>query len=298
MRELWNRFTSNPTIESWLVDKPIEIGLTLISALLLHWILRKLITRAAELNIRNHLAKLPIGRKEEPDVLAATREMRRQARVRTLAVVARNAVSVFIWSWASLSILGKLGVNVAPLIASAGVVGVTLGFGAQSLVKDFLSGIFMLIEDQYGVGDTIDIGEAVGVVEDVSLRLTTVRDINGTLWFVRNGEILRVGNFSQDYAVAIINTPVSLTANTQDAIEVVTTATKRACEEISDVLLDEPTIDGINTVAVDHMMIRTRIKTLPNKQWMVQRHIAAALVAALAKAGIPTPRVTNPPLEP
>ncbi len=293
MTELWNRFISNPAIEDWLVEKPIEVCLTLFSALVLHWILRKLINKAADINIKNHWAKLPLGRRDEPDAMAATKEMRRQARVRTLAVVARSAVSVFIWVWASLSILGTLGVNVAPLIASAGVVGVALGFGAQSLVKDFLSGIFMLIEDQYGVGDTIDIGEATGVVEDVSLRLTTVRDINGTLWFVRNGEILRVGNFSQDYAMAIINTPVSLTASAQDAIDVVTEATKEACESISDLLLDDPIIDGINTVAVDHMMIRTRVKTLPNKQWEVQRHIAAALMAALTEAGIPTPRATS-----
>lgn len=223
--------------------------------------------------------------------LNATKELRRQSRIKTLAAVARSAASIFIWVWAALSILGTLGVNVAPLIASAGVVGVALGFGAQSLVKDFLSGIFMLIEDQYGVGDTIDIGEAVGTVEDVSLRLTTLRDVHGTLWFVRNGEILRVGNFSQEFAVALINTPVSLGADTQHAIDVIAIAAKKACEDeaLKDLLLEEPIIDGVNAVKVDHMLIRTRIRTLPDKQWVVERHVSAALINALAQAGIPTP---------
>ena len=96
--------------------------------------------------------------------------------------------------------LSELGVNIAPIIASAGIIGVALGFGAQTLVKDFLSGIFMIFEDQYGVGDVVDVGEASGTVEAVSLRVTRLRDVNGTVWYVRNGEILRVGNMSQNWA--------------------------------------------------------------------------------------------------
>mgnify|MGYP002651783288 CR=1 FL=1 len=107
-----------------------------------------------------------------------------------------------IWVWAALAVLSEIGVNVAPLIASAGVLGVAIGFGAQSLVKDFLSGIFMLLENQYGVGDTISVNGVEGTVEEMTLRVTTLRDIDGTLWYVRNGEIIRVGNMSQDHAVA------------------------------------------------------------------------------------------------
>ena len=101
--------------------------------------------------------------------------------------------------------LSELGVNIAPIIASAGIIGIALGFGAQSLVKDFLSGIFMIFEDQYGVGDVVDVGEASGTVEAVSLRVTRLRDINGTVWYVPNGEILRVGNMSQNWSRAVVD---------------------------------------------------------------------------------------------
>ena len=104
--------------------------------------------------------------------------------------------------------LSELGVNIAPIIASAGIIGVALGFGAQTLVKDFLSGIFMIFEDQYGVGDVVDVGEASGTVEAVSLRVTRLRDVNGTVWYVRNGEILRVGNMSQNWARTVLDVHV------------------------------------------------------------------------------------------
>ena len=122
-------------------------------------------------------------------------------------------MSIILLVWVVLSILSVLGVNIAPFIASAGVVGLAIGFGAQNLVRDFVSGVFMLLEDQYGVGDIVDLGEAIGEVETVGLRITTLRDIDGTLWYVRNGEILRVGNMSQEYAVARIEVPVSLSAD-------------------------------------------------------------------------------------
>jgi len=105
--------------------------------------------------------------------------------------------------------LGEVGVDLAPLIAGAGIVGIALGFGAQSLVKDFLSGIFMLLEDQFGVGDVIDCGEASGVVEGVSLRTTRLRDVEGTVWHVPNGQIVRVGNKSQEWSRALLDVQVA-----------------------------------------------------------------------------------------
>jgi len=114
-----------------------------------------------------------------------------------MASVLRSVIAFAIFTVAAIMIIGELGYNVAPLIASAGLVGVALGFGAQSLVKDFLSGIFMFFEDQYGVGDRVIVGETVGVVEALSLRVTRVRADDGTIWYLRNGEILRVGNVSQ-----------------------------------------------------------------------------------------------------
>ncbi|WBT08222.1 mechanosensitive ion channel family protein [Corynebacterium sp. SCR221107] len=294
---------SSDTAQTWLVEKPLEIVGTLLVALILDRVLRKLISKAADININKRPTRisLPFARSRSgnlntqraAEALSESHEQRRQARVRTLAAVGKSAAAIFVWVWAALAVLTTIGINVTPLIASAGVVGVALGFGAQSLVKDFLSGIFMLIEDQYGVGDTIDVGEVTGTVEDVSLRLTTLRDVNGTQWFVRNGEILRVGNFSQEYAVALINTPVALSANTDEAIAAVSRAVEAVTQrpEITDVLLEDPVIDGVNAVNVDHMLIRTRITTLPGQQWFVEREVGAAILGELRTAGIPLPRL-------
>ena len=138
---------------------------------------------------------------------------RRKQRVEALGAILRSAASVTIFAIAGFIILGDLGINLAPLLASAGVVGVAIGFGAQSLVKDYLSGIFMLVEDQYGVGDVITIGDATGTVETVTLRMTRVRDVNGIVWHIRNGTINTVGNESQGWARAVIDFPVPFGAD-------------------------------------------------------------------------------------
>ena len=121
----------------------------------------------------------------------------------------RSLGTAIIWTFAVIYVLNDLGFNLGPLLAGAGIVGVALGFGSQSLVKDFLSGMFMLIEDQYGVGDIIDVGEAAGVVEEVTLRTTRLRDVNGTVWHVPNGQIVRVGNRSQQWARAVLDIAVA-----------------------------------------------------------------------------------------
>lgn len=284
--------------QEWLIDKPIQIGITILIGLIANWLLRKAITKAAHININKKPSKissvLPLRGKtanKSSEALSATQEQRRQSRMLTLAAVGRSAVSVVVWVWVCLAVLTYLGINVTPIVASAGVVGVALGFGAQSLVKDFLSGVFMLIEDQYGVGDTIDVGDIVGTVEDVSLRLTTLRDIHGTQWFVRNGEILRIGNFSQEYAVALINIPVALDENASAAIEAVTDAVNAASQEpaINDVLLDSPIVDGVNSIGLDHMLIRARVTTLPDQQWYVTRELTARVLTALQHNNINTP---------
>ena len=120
-------------------------------------------------------------------------------------------------------VLGELGVNLAPLLASAGIAGIALGFGAQNLVKDFIAGLFMLLEDQYGVGDVVDLGEASGTVEAVGLRITTIRDGRGVLWYIRNGEIVRVGNKSQGWALVVVDVPVGF-AGVEEAAAVLRAA--------------------------------------------------------------------------
>ena len=139
-----------------------------------------------------------IGRLAHADLKPGPGTAKRQAeRARTIGTVFSSTFNAAIWIIAAGMALGEFGFNLGPVIASAGVIGVALGLGAQTLVRDVLSGIFMLIEDQYGVGDSISVLEVEGVVEKVGLRVTTVRDGQGTLWYLRNGEILKVGNQSQ-----------------------------------------------------------------------------------------------------
>jgi small-conductance mechanosensitive channel len=126
----------------------------------------------------------------------AERNERAKQRAGALGAMLRSAATIIIFTIAIIMVLGELNISLGPLIAGAGIVGIALGFGAQSLVRDFLSGIFIVAEDQYGVGDIVDVGEASGVVEEVTLRVTRLRDVEGTLWHVPNGQIMRVGNKS------------------------------------------------------------------------------------------------------
>jgi small conductance mechanosensitive channel len=150
--------------------------------------------------------------------------------------------SIIIYTMAALMALAEFDVNLGPLIASAGIVGIALGFGAQSLVKDYLSGIFMLIEDQYGVGDVIDVGDAAGVVEAVSLRTTQLRDVHGTLWHFPNGEIRRVANKSQEWARAVLDVEVAYDTDIARAMSVIKRVTDEVWEEAPDnaTILEEP----------------------------------------------------------
>jgi small conductance mechanosensitive channel len=186
--DLVRRVTHNDwlaTGANWLIAKPFAIALVIVLGLVARWVVNKLIDRVVR--------RSPGARSHASPLVAE----RRRQRAETMGSVLRSIASFAIFTVVSIMVIGELGYNVAPLIASAGLVGVALGFGAQSLVKDFLSGIFMFFEDQFGVGDTVIIGETEGVVEALALRVTRLRGADGTTWYVRNGEILRVGNVSQ-----------------------------------------------------------------------------------------------------
>ncbi len=170
----------------WFTGTPLRIILILTSAIFAQYFGSRAISRAM-----NRLAMV--------DLLPGARNIvaRQKERARTIGTVLSSTLNSLIWIVAIAMVVGEFGFNLAPIIASAGVIGVALGLGAQTLVRDVLSGIFMLIEDQYGIGDEVDVLEVSGKVEKVGLRITTVRDNNGTLWYLRNGEILKVGNRSQ-----------------------------------------------------------------------------------------------------
>jgi small conductance mechanosensitive channel len=177
------------------------------------------------------------------------------------------------------------------LLASAGVVGIALGFGAQNLVRDYLSGIFMLLEDQYGVGDSVKLGEASGTVETVTLRITRLRDVHGTVWHVRNGAIEQVGNESQGWARAVVDYPVPYTADLATIRAIVSEAAEAMGNEPEwrAVMLGPPEVWGAQAITRDMVTMRIVVKTSPLKQWAVQREMLARIHAALNAAGIDFP---------
>ena len=172
-------------ILEWLSGAPLRVFSVLVAA----WIAQSIGRRAIERAV-NKLATADL--KPGPGFVK-----RQSERARTTGSVLTSILKAAVWIIAIAMILGEFGFNLGPVIASAGVIGVAIGLGAQTLVRDILSGIFMLIEDQYGVGDEITTLEIQGVVEKVGLRITTIRDKKGVLWYVRNGEILIIGNASQ-----------------------------------------------------------------------------------------------------
>jgi small conductance mechanosensitive channel len=188
-------------------------------------------------------------------------------------------------------VLSEVGMDVAPILASAGVLGLAIGFGAQNLVKDFLSGVMMMVEDQYGVGDAVDLGEAVGTVEHVGLRVTRVRDVDGTVWYVRNGEILRVGNQSQNWARTVLDINVGYR---EDLVRV-----RRVLEEVahglwededySGVVIEEPEVWGVENLSPDGVVMRVTLKTAPMEQWQVAREMRARIKARFDHEGIEIP---------
>jgi small conductance mechanosensitive channel len=228
-----------------------------------------------------------------PDVLTgpSLTDPRAAARAQTLGQVLRSLTSLLVYGIASLLVLGELGINLGPLLATAGIAGVALGFGAQSLVKDFLTGIFMLLEDQYGVGDVIDVGEATGEVEQVTLRSTRLRDAQGTVWHVPNGEILRVGNMSQQWAKAVVDVAVAYGTDVREATEVIERvgADLRADEEWADRIEEAPEVLGVESLGADGLTIRVTVKTKPGAQWGVMRELRLRLREALDAAGIEAP---------
>jgi small-conductance mechanosensitive channel len=213
---------------------------------------------------------------------------RRKQRVRALGAILRSAASVTIFSIAGFAVLGDLGINLAPLLASAGVVGVAIGFGAQNLVRDYLSGIFMLVEDQYGVGDVITVGDATGTVENVTLRITRVRDVNGIVWHIRNGAIETVGNESQGWARAVIDFPVPFESDLVTIRNVLQATGDAMWNEPTwrAVMLEAPEVWGAQEISSDGVLMRIVAKTAPLRQWEVEREMRARAKAALHQAGI------------
>ncbi|MCX5397041.1 mechanosensitive ion channel family protein [Streptomyces sp. NBC_00102] len=213
---------------------------------------------------------------------------RRRQRSEAIGSVLRSVTSFLILGTAALMILGAFEINLAPLLASAGVAGVALGFGARNLVTDFLSGVFMILEDQYGVGDTVDAGVASGEVIEVGLRVTKLRGDNGEIWYVRNGEVKRIGNLSQGWSTAGVDVTVRPTEDLDRVRAAISAATEVMAKEEpwSERLWGPVEILGLDAVLLDSMTVRVTAKTMPGKALTVERELRWRIKRSLDEAGI------------
>ncbi len=287
--------------------KPLTIAIVLVVAWVVVRVLHKVIERfVATLTgqgqparrLKRRLRRSAIVATKLPDRVLETGALsiRAAARAQTLGAVLHSISAFVVWTIAGLTILGEIGINLGPLIAGAGIAGVALGFGAQSLVKDFLAGIFIIVEDQYGVGDIIDVGDVSGVlvtgtVESVSLRSTRLRSVNGTVWHVPNGTILRVGNMSQQWARALLDVSVAYGSDLEQAqAEIKRVADERWQDPAwAGMVLEEPEVWGVEELAADGVTIRLVVKTQPAEQFKVLRELRVRLKQALDAAGVEIP---------
>lgn len=218
--------------------------------------------------------------------LAAERVVQR---TRALASLSRNVVNVLVITIALILILSELGVNLTALLASAGIVAAGLAFGAQNVVKDIINGVFMVAEDQIGVGDSVVIGEVEGTVEMVGIRITQVRALDGTLWFIRNGEILRLGNHSHGWGRAVLDVSLDPDSDMDQVRNILTTALNSLASnpEVKPKITAQPElVSGLQQVSEDRVTLRVTIKTLPDAQDDVTRILRTELKAAFDAAGI------------
>ncbi len=274
------------------VVKPVRIILIIVIAMLIRWLLHRGIRRLTATTSRAAMPALlkPLRERADKQQEAAENTFipeRRRQRAEAIGSVLRSFVTAVVFTMAAMLVLGELGFNLGPLLASASIVGVALGFGAQSLVKDLIAGLFMLLEDQYGVGDSVDLGDAAGVVETVGLRVTTVRDMRGVLWYIRNGEIIRVGNKSQGWAMVVIDIPIGF-VNSEQATAVLREAALALADEPEHAteFLEPPDVIGVEQMTVDGAVIRTIAKTTADGQPIVQRELRRRLTEALESSGI------------
>lgn len=264
-----------------------RVLVVIIACLVANWLLRLVLGRAVHGVIRGVKKSQDVDSTQE---LAAGPYLNARAvqRTRTLGTFGRNVIN---WSTVVVAfflILVQFNVNVAAVIASAGFIAAGLAFGAQNVVKDILNGLFMVFEDQLGVGDLITVGTITGTVENVGIRITSVRAFDGTLWFIRNGEVLTLGNASQGWGRAII----SLTVSASEDLDLVErTALEAASELVKSAqfarrVTGEPEMLGLESVFGDRATLRLTVRTRPEAQYSVQRELRARIKKSFEDHGI------------
>jgi len=292
------------SLVDWVIERPLKVVVILVVAVLVNRLVKRAIDRMVARLVETRTRE---ETEAEEESTAALSRLGRRARKRiqrihdqaerarqramTLGAVLRSLAGFAVYALAFMIALGELGLDLGPLIAGAGIVGLAIGFGAQSLVADFIAGIFIIIEDQYGVGDYVDVGAAAGTVEKVTLRTTVLRDVNGALWVVPNGEIRRVGNSSQLWARTVLDVDVAYDTDIDLAASVIKEVADEVWQEAieSATIIEEPEIWGVQNFGADAISIRLAVKTEPGEQWATGRLIRARLKKAFDANGIEIP---------
>ncbi|MGI5287936.1 mechanosensitive ion channel family protein [Nonomuraea polychroma] len=272
-----------------LVSSAIVIVLIVVLAFVVRKVAHRLIARVVNRAATGGPLTSRFRKGAATDGIDALLHERRKQRAETMGSVLKHIASIVILGTAVLTVLDRLTIPIAPLLTSVGILGVAIGFGSQELVKDFIAGMFMLLEDQYGVGDVIDAGPAVGTVEAVTLRVTRLRDVDGRVWYVRNGTITRVGNESQGWSRAYMDVPVAYDSD----IVGVKVLLEHVAEEIwadpelrEAKIVEQPKVFGVEQLSDSSLVFRITAKTLPSAQAEVARELRLRVKAALDAAGI------------
>ncbi|MGO2139202.1 MAG: mechanosensitive ion channel family protein [Leucobacter sp.] len=266
---------------------PLWIVAIIVGAVIVNWILLRVLNRTVTQIVRG------VKRSQNVDTTSEMRaapyiHARAVQRTRTLGSVGRAVVTWTVAVIALILILGRLQVDLGAVLTSAGIVAAGLAFGAQNIVKDVLNGIFMVFEDQLGVGDVVTVEQITGTVEEVGIRVTKVRALDGTLWFIRNGEILTLGNSSQGWGRALVDITVDAKQDLEHVSEVAVSAARNllSSDQFARKVTGEPEVLGLESVFGDRATLRLAIRTRPEAQWEVQRGIRAELRRTFAKEGI------------
>lgn len=281
-------------VADWALDTPLRILLILIGAA----IAARLASRAVAAGVRKTASKslqrrIELATRVAPALRDSSEAAARSGpRIEAIAGVLSSATAFLIYLIALFLILSELGIDLAPLLAGAGVAGLAIGFGAQSLVRDFFSGIFILLEDQYAVGDIVDLGEATGVVESVTLRTTRLRAVDGIVWHVPNGEIRRVGNMSQHWSRALLDIEVAYDTDIERAKRLIAEVATEYADGEEDVL-EQPEVWGVEALGASGVTIRLVVKTKPSEQWRVSRALRELIKDRFDREGVEIPFPTQ-----
>ncbi|MBA2731008.1 MAG: mechanosensitive ion channel family protein [Euzebyaceae bacterium] len=293
---------TNNRIAASLAGDAVPALLKIVAVLIVAWLLNRVLKRA----IKRFTRRLAtggvqrLGRLQRRAPLADTSPMdlsRAAMRTETVGGVLNSVSTFFVWAIATFLVIGALGFQLGPLLAGAGIAGVALGFGAQRMVQDFLAGIFVILEDQYGIGDIVDLRDSIGspgasgTVEAISLRTTRIRDLEGTVWHVPNGEIRTAGNKSQQWARSLLDIGVAYDTNVDHATGVLKRVADRLWQdqEFGPFIIEEPEVWGLERFDADQVTLRMVLKVQPARQWEVNRELRRRIKDAFDAEGIEIP---------